>query len=161
MRADEQTRSPDDLADSDETEAAESARPERSSRRFRVDTADGAGKVVLVADDSPMIRLTVVEIVKKLGHQVIEATNGVEAIAAARSNCPDLIVLDVNMPEKTGIEVLTELREDEAFVAVPVLMLTVHSDRATFRDAMAGGAVDYVLKPVNQADLTARLRKYL
>ena len=162
MSADERNPTPDELFDTDETEAAESAKPERSARRFRVDTASGGpGKVVLVADDSPMIRLTVVEIVKKLGHQVIEATNGVEAIAAARSNCPDLIVLDVNMPEKTGIEVLTELREDEAFVAVPVLMLTVHSDRATFRDAMAGGAVDYVLKPVNQADLTARLRKYL
>ena len=116
MSADERNPTPDELLDTDETEAAESAKPERSARRFRVDTASGG---------------------------------------------PGKVVLDVNMPEKNGIEVLTELRKDEGFAAVPVLMLTVHSDRATFRDAMAGGAVDYVLKPVNQADLTERLRKYL
>ena len=159
MSSDEQPPNLGDLFDDAEVEPAPP--PERSARRYRVDAASGTGKTVLVADDSPMIRLTVVEIVKKLGHDVMEATNGVEAVAAARSHPPDLIVLDVNMPEKNGIQVLAELREDPDFASIPILMLTVHSDRATFRDAMMGGAVDYVLKPVNQADLKERLSKYL
>ncbi len=68
----------------------------------RNNTASGPGKLVLVADDSSMTRLTVTEIIKQMGHSIIEATNGVEAIVAAKSNPPDLIILDVNMPEKSG-----------------------------------------------------------
>ena len=147
----------DDLFEDDPLATA----PTGATRRFRVEAGSASSKTVLVVDDEPMTRLTVVETVKRLGYAAIEASNGAEAVAAAKSQEPDLIILDVVMPEKSGIRVLEELGVSADAKSIPVIMLTVQSDRRTVGQALSRGAVDYMLKPINQAELEKRLRKYL
>ena len=75
------------------------------------------GKSVLVVDDSSMMRHVVSQIVTQLGHRAIEAIDGEDALAKARESLPDLIVLDVDMPKKNGVEFLKELRAKAGFVS--------------------------------------------
>lgn len=115
-------------------------------------------QTILVVDDEPklvdLIRLTL----ERAGYQVIEANNGEEAIQRVREELPDLVVLDVMMPEMDGFEVLKEIR---AFSNVPIIMLTV---RATEQDKVRGlelGADDYIAKPFSHRELVERIRAVL
>ena len=100
-----------------------------------------------------MTRLSVVEAVKRLGYAAIEAPSGIEAVASAQSQKPDLIILDILMPGKSGTQVLEDLGKHADTKSIPVIMLTVQSDRRTVGQALSRGATDYMLKPVNQTDL--------
>ena len=149
----------DDTSGHDATKAPE--KPDRS-RRYRLEADEStSGRKILIVDDSAISRLMVVEAVKQLGHQPIEAADGIEGIALAKSTEPDLIVLDVHMAEKSGVEALKELRADERFVNTPIIMLTVDSSRGVFQESLELKADDYLVKPVNKAVLRERIRKYL
>lgn len=104
---------------------------------------------VLIADDEPDI----VEILKynldKEGYQVITAKDGDEAIEKAKLTSPDLIVLDMMMPKKNGIEVCEILRTQAAFKDTLIMFLTALSDEATQLKGFSTGADDYVSKPVS------------
>jgi diguanylate cyclase (GGDEF)-like protein len=116
---------------------------------------------VLLVDDDPDIR-SVVEITLELaGLEVRAVEDGVSAIAAAREECPDVIVLDVMMPRMDGFEVVRRLREDARVSHVPVVMLTA---KAQLTDKVAGldlGADDYVTKPFDGEELVARIHATL
>ena len=106
-------------------------------------------KKVLIADDEPDI----VEILKynleKEGYQVSTAKNGDEALDKARQTQPQLIVLDMMMPRKNGIEVCEILRAQPAFKDTLIMFLTALSDEATQIRGLGTGADDYVSKPVS------------
>ena len=104
---------------------------------------------VLVADDEPAIReLCRVNLVLA-GYEVLEAGNGAEALATARHQAPDMIFLDVLMPEMTGWEVLAALRADDATAAIPVVMLTAMAGEDAQIRGWEGGVVEYLTKPFN------------
>ena len=111
-----------------------------------MDTSPGK---VLIADDEPDI----IEILKynleKEGYQVIAAKDGDEALEKARRNLPDLIILDMMMPKKSGMEVLELLRAQSLFKDTLIMFLTALSDEATQLKGFGTGADDYVSKPVS------------
>ncbi len=116
-----------------------------------------AHKVLVVDDDPNTVRLVKLYLQKE-GHTVFTASNGVEALEAARSKRPDLIVLDIMMPGMDGIEVCETLRQESD---VAVIMLTA---RTTDEDKLKGlniGADDYVTKPFSPGELAARVRAVL
>ncbi|MBX7535357.1 MULTISPECIES: response regulator transcription factor [Qipengyuania] len=112
---------------------------------------------ILVADDDPIL----VEILKfrleGAGHSVSIATNGEEALAAARENRPHLIVLDSMMPVLSGPEVLTELKADPDLSTIPVVMLTARDGEADIIAGLEGGAADYLTKPFIPQELLVRI----
>lgn len=117
-----------------------------------------AGKKVLVVDDD----VKTVELVRlyldRDGYQVLTAYDGIEALRLARENSPDLIVLDLMLPDIDGLEVCRTLRRESA---VPIIMLTA---RTTDQDKLEGldlGADDYVTKPFSPKELVARVRAVL
>ena len=117
-----------------------------------------ADKKVLVVDDD----VKTVELVKlyldRDGYQVLTAYNGVEALGVAREGYPDLIVLDLMLPDIDGLEICRTLRRESD---IPIIMLTA---RTTDRDKLAGldlGADDYVTKPFSPKELAARVRAVL
>ena len=117
-----------------------------------------ADKKVLVVDDD----VKTVELVKlyldRDGYQVLTAYNGVEALRVAREGYPDLIVLDLMLPDIDGLEICRTLRRESD---IPIIMLTA---RTTDRDKLAGldlGADDYVTKPFSPKELAARVRAVL
>ena len=122
-------------------------------------TGDPARQQILVVDDEPSIVDAVATTLRYEGFDVREATNGRAALAAAQEAPPDLIVLDVMLPDLDGIEVTRRLRADG--IRVPVLFLTA---RDSVDDKVAGltiGGDDYVTKPFSLAEVVARTRAIL
>jgi DNA-binding response OmpR family regulator len=117
---------------------------------------DIAPRLVLIADDDVDI-LTLVRVrLERSGYTVISARNGVDALQLARERHPDLAILDVAMPEMTGLEVTQRMREEN--LDVPVILLTA---RARDVDVAAGadaGADVYVTKPFSPQELESRVR---
>ncbi|MEW6755247.1 MAG: response regulator [Candidatus Latescibacterota bacterium] len=118
-------------------------------------------RVVLVADDSATVRHLVRSVVLQLGHSVVEAADGAQALDLARQQLPDLIVLDVHMPEMDGLTVLRQVRTDPRQANTPVIMLTIDADRQVIRAALGGRVSDYLVKPVSVPELRERLARYL
>src|SRR5262245_41656408 len=113
---------------------------------------------VLIADDDPDIRELVQFTLEQAGHHVTSVGDGDTALAAARANGPfDLILLDVMMPRRTGIEVCEALRSDPAMRTVPILLLTAKAQEADVERGFAAGADDYIVKPFSPRELSSRV----
>lgn len=113
---------------------------------------------VLVVDDEPQIRRVMRTTLSAQGYTIVEARNGLEAITKMRSERPDLVILDMNMPEMDGIETCREIRSNSS---IPIIMLTVRSAEKDKVRALDAGADDYIVKPFGIEELLARIRAAL
>ena len=114
-------------------------------------------KILVVEDDANLLR-TLEYNLHREGHQVVTATDGIEAVEMARREKPALIILDVMLPEMSGFEVCRILRED---MTIPILMLTARDDETDRVIGLDVGADDYVTKPFGMRELMARVRAML
>jgi two-component system alkaline phosphatase synthesis response regulator PhoP len=112
-------------------------------------------KTILVVDDEPKIIQLVQDYLERANFLVISALDGKKALALARSSQPDLVVLDLGLPEMDGLDVTRELRK---FSNVPIIMLTARSDEADKLIGLELGADDYLTKPFSPKELVARVR---
>jgi two-component system KDP operon response regulator KdpE len=110
---------------------------------------------VLVVDDEPQILRALRTALRAHGHGVVVASNGEEALAEAARDQPDLVILDLGLPDMDGTEVIRELR---GWSAVPVIVLSVREAQAAKVAALDAGADDYVTKPFGLEELLARMR---
>ena len=115
---------------------------------------------VLVADDDGDIRELLVLDLEMSGYEVLTADNGVQAEEVAKQELPDLIVLDVMMPGRTGLEVLSSLRSDDRTNEIPVVMLTALTNDEDVWAGWSAGADYYMTKPFDY-DQLERFIKYL
>jgi len=116
-----------------------------------------AKQTVLVAEDSATARATVRIYLTSQGYDVVEAEDGRAALEAARREQPDVILLDVEMPELDGRAVLAALCEDESLCDIPVVFLTGRTDSDEVVAGLQAGAHDYLRKPFEMAELVARV----
>ena len=112
---------------------------------------------VLVIDDDSMVRETIVRLLILEGYQVIEAAYGQAGYAAAISDSPNIILLDLNMAIMDGFQVLHKLKNNPEIVRIPVIVLTARIDAESERRCMAAGATDYIKKPWGPAELQERI----
>ena len=122
---------------------------------------DSSGKTILVVDDDPEIVTMLSLRLGKRGYRVLTAIDGVAAIATAKKDHPDLVILDVMMPGKNGWEVAKELRADDELRNVGIVMLTAIGERVNEMTSPLYGADAYVDKPFDFADLEAKIKKVL
>jgi CheY-like chemotaxis protein len=116
---------------------------------------------VLVCDDEPVLRMLVRATLDHGNYTVVEACDGDEALAQTRSVQPDLILLDMMMPGRSGSDVLRELRADPATAKTPVIMLTARA-QASDREAMnLAGADHYLTKPFSPVGLASLVEEVL
>jgi len=113
---------------------------------------------VLIVDDEPMILEFLEALLIPEGYNLAFANNGTEALQQAAALTPDLILLDVMMPDMTGFEVCRRLRKDPQLAEVPVIMVTALDDREARLEGIEVGADDFISKPVDQVELRARVR---
>ncbi|HNT24943.1 MAG TPA: response regulator [Anaerolineales bacterium] len=113
------------------------------------------GLRILVVDDERAIRRFLKASLQAHGHLVIEASNGTEALAAAAEQHPDLIVLDLGLPDLDGIEITRRLRD---WTHIPIIILSVRDQESEKIAALDAGADDYLTKPFGIGELMARLR---
>ena len=116
---------------------------------------------MLVCDDEPVLRMLVRATLDQGDYIVVEASDGDEALARTRSDHPDLILLDMMMPGRSGGDVLAELRRDPATALTPVIMLTARA-QSSDREAMnLAGANHYLTKPFSPVGLAALVEEVL
>ena len=116
---------------------------------------------VLVIDDEAPLRLLCRVNLEAAGMKVLEAENGASGIEAARTERPDVILLDVMMPEQDGWEVLEELRDDERTQAIPIVFLTARAELDDHARGLELGGLDYVTKPFNPVELAGLVQAVL
>ena len=117
-----------------------------------------SAKTVLVVEDEPDVRSLVRELLERAGYAVVEADSGKAALRSLYATTPDLVVLDVVLPELDGWETLQRIRE---VTDVPVLMLTALTTETEKVRGLRGGADDYVTKPFGRQELVARVEALL
>src|SRR5881409_1965877 len=116
---------------------------------------------ILVVDDTPANIQTVAAILKGQGYQLSVATNSKQALDVLEKIRPDLILLDVMMPELDGFETCQRIKSAEAWRDIPVIFLTAKTDTADIVKGFEMGAVDYVGRPFNAHELLARVNTHL
>jgi CheY-like chemotaxis protein len=108
---------------------------------------------LLVADDEPSIRALVRVTLELDGHTILEASDGIEALASARGEHPRLVLLDIMMPGLDGLQVCRTLKADPSTADIVVIMLTAQAQQRDRDRGVAAGADDYVTKPFSPLDL--------
>lgn len=116
---------------------------------------------ILIVEDDEDVRALIGHKLRRAGHEVTEAGDGEEGLAAARAESPDLIVLDWMMPKLTGIEVCAQVRADSTLTQPRILLLTAKSQDSDIALAMATGADAYLIKPFRANDLLERVSALL
>ncbi len=123
--------------------------------------ADRVRPLVLVVDDDPFQRQIAGKLLEKEKYRLVFAGSGFEALNIIRKTQPDLILMDVKMPNMNGIETTRRLKTIPQFASVPVIMVTGNSEGATVRDSLKAGAVNFVVKPYDSDTLLAKVAQAL
>ena len=116
---------------------------------------------ILVVDDDPVI-LKLLEVNFEIeGFTVLIARDGAEGVDVARSDRPDVIVSDIMMPKKSGLELVTDLKGDPDTSDIPIILLSAKAQNADVRSGLDSGADEYVTKPFEPLDLVDRVNRLL
>ena len=117
-------------------------------------------KTALIVEDSPVQALSLLKLLERQGLNVICAPNGVAGLELAHKNLPDVIILDIHMPEMDGLEACRRLKQEKNTNTIPVVLLTAHTETEAFRAGVEGGAVDFIPKDAfSDVVLLATLRQ--
>ena len=119
-----------------------------------------AGEQILVVEDNELNMKLFRDVLVVKGYRALEATTGEEAIALATEYAPDLVLMDVQLPDLDGVEALRRLRKDERTATIPVLALTSQAMQGDRERFLAEGFDGYVAKPVNVRELLGIVRQH-
>jgi CheY-like chemotaxis protein len=118
-------------------------------------------KKILVVDDSRTALFMVTTILRKERYELVTACDGEQALEMAASEHPDLILMDVIMPRKTGFEACRELKRREDTTAIPVILVTTRGEGENVEAGFQSGCNDYVTKPINALELITKVRDHM
>jgi CheY-like chemotaxis protein len=118
-------------------------------------------KILLVDDSRTTLLMERMMLEKRTSYQCITATNGLEAVEKAQTESPDLVLMDVVMPQMNGFEACKRLRENEKTREIPVILVTTRGEENYMEAGFQSGCNDYVTKPINGPDLLRLLENYL
>jgi two-component system cell cycle response regulator len=116
---------------------------------------------ILVVDDEPAIREYETTLLSELGHEVLAAADGTEALELARAAQPHLVLLDIMMPELSGIEVCRQLRADPRTRDIRVIVVSAVDAKRALEESIIAGADDFLAKPIHALELMVRVRSIL
>lgn len=119
------------------------------------------GQKTLIIDDNNENLKVAARILKNDDLQIIVSNNAKKGIQIAKEIKPDLILLDIQMPEMDGYEVCRTLKEDESVMDIPVIFMTASTDERSIKEAYRSGGVDYIVKPVRKYELISRVQTHL
>jgi two-component system alkaline phosphatase synthesis response regulator PhoP len=122
------------------------------------ETTQPAASKILIADDNQQNRELLEAYLSDEGYEITMAVDGQETLDRVAENQPDIILLDIMMPKRSGYEVCQMLKQDEATRVIPILMVTALGERGDIEKAVKAGCFDYITKPVNNLELKTKVR---
>lgn len=118
-------------------------------------------KKILVVDDSRTALFMMTTILRKERYELVTASDGEQALEVAAAELPDLILMDVIMPRKTGFEACRELKRREDTKSIPVILVTTRGEGENVEAGFQSGCNDYVTKPINAQELLTKVRDHM
>jgi len=113
---------------------------------------------ILLVDDSETVIMLQKLMFRSEGYIIVTAKNGLEAIEKAKSDPPDVIILDINMPELDGIETCRRLKNDPNTNPIPIIMVTTHGETERVEQSYLAGCNDYCTKPIDKVELLKKIK---
>jgi len=135
--------------------------PELESARALGSLAQRVRPLVLVVDDDVFQHHLLVEVLSGLNVELAFAVSGAQALATMRRRRPDLILMDVNLPDIDGIEATRQIKSVEQLAGIPVIMITGKSEKHVVVDSLKAGAADFAVKPLDRETLVAKVGRFL
>ena len=135
--------------------------PHGACTRSLSELADRFQPIVLIVDDNDLERKLVAKVLDEELCELVFAKSGAEALALLRKVRPDLILLDVDMPDIDGLETLRRIKHSPHLASIPVVMVTGHREKEMVVNCLKAGAVDFAVKPLERANLLKKVRRYL
>src|SRR6202046_3126164 len=118
-------------------------------------------KTVLIVEDNELNMKLFNDLVETRGHNIVQTRSGIEAVELARRHRPDLILMDIQLPEVSGLEVTQWLKDDEALRAIPVIAVTAFAMKGDEERIRQGGCEAYLSKPISVAKFMETIRRFL
>lgn len=114
---------------------------------------------ILIVDDAEFLRVRISRMLVSEGYEIAEAENGLEAVNAFKSEQPDLVLMDITMPEMDGLTALREIQSHDP--EAKIVMLTALGQESVVLEAIKAGAKDFIVKPFEQARVISAITKYI
>ena len=121
----------------------------------------GARKKVLIVEDNELNMKLFHDLIEASGHDTLETRDGIEALKLAREHHPDLILMDIQLPEVSGLEVTRWLKEDDDLRAIPVVAVTAFAMKGDEEKIREGGCEAYIAKPISVANFLETVERFL
>jgi len=118
-------------------------------------------KQILVVDDDPLMHRLYQHHLERAGYQMVSARNGREALDAAARQPPQLIVMDIMMPDMDGLEALRELKKSDATKAIPVIIITANGHHIARKESESCGAAVFLTKPFSPMQLLTEIKRFV
>ncbi|MBH0046657.1 response regulator [Pseudoalteromonas sp. NZS11_1] len=116
---------------------------------------------ILVVDDMPLMRHVLINMLRKLEYSnIVEATDGLQALALLRHQHFDLVITDLHMPKMDGVDLLTNIRKDKELADIPVLMVTCEDSTDKVKQVIAAKVSGFIIKPFNMNVLSSQLNRF-
>jgi two-component system cell cycle response regulator DivK len=120
-----------------------------------------APKKVLIVEDNELNMKLFHDLIEACGHEILETRDGIEALKLARLHHPDLILMDIQLPEVSGLEVTRWLKEDEDLRSIPVIAVTAFAMKGDEEKIRSGGCEAYIAKPISVSNFLDTIGKFL
>lgn len=118
-------------------------------------------KTVLVVEDNELNMKLFHDLLEAHGYNILQTKDGMEALRMARQHVPDLILMDIQLPEVSGLEVTKWIKEDDELSAIPVIAVTAFAMKGDEEKIREGGCEAYIAKPISVADFLETIKRYL
>lgn len=118
-------------------------------------------KRILVVEDNPDNRILITDVLSSLDYEVLVAVDGEEGVDKAQTEVPDLILMDLSLPQMDGWTATGKIKENPSLTHIPIIALTAHAMVGDREKALEAGCDDYVSKPIDLRELAGKLAKYL
>lgn len=117
--------------------------------------------LVMVVDDDAMQQKIIGKIIAESGCETQNCMSGMDAIRFIRTKAPQIILMDIDLPDISGIEVTRKIKQNDLYANLPIVMITGHSEKSIVVESLKAGAVDFVVKPIDKATLLAKIKNYI
>jgi two-component system cell cycle response regulator DivK len=125
------------------------------------ETLNGAAKTVLVVEDNELNMKLFHDLLEAHGYNILQTKDGMEALRLAREHRPDLILMDIQLPEVSGLEVTKWIKEDENLKSIPVIAVTAFAMKGDEEKIREGGCEAYIAKPISVTSFLQTVQRYL